>query len=81
MKLFCLLSACAASVLSGCAPAVYVIDRHTIHEEEASGDWPDLYDAFLIKEKRKGVTFFQRQEVDSSQKRSWNVLNGDFTNE
>ncbi len=37
-----------AGLCSGaCAPKVYVLDRQTVLEEEASADWPELEARFL----------------------------------
>ncbi len=37
----------SAFVAIGCSPKVYVMDRQTVLEEEASGNWPELESQFL----------------------------------
>lgn len=64
--------------LMACAPKLYVIDRHTIMEQEAAGDWPNFEDAVLKKSKKPGVTFLQKDSSSTKKKRVLNILNGEM---
>ncbi len=36
-----------------CAPKVYIIDRQTVLQEQAAGDWPDFEESLLQSLKKK----------------------------
>ena len=65
-------------MFTACAPKIYVIDRHTIMEKEAAGEWPSLEKRLLEKSKKKGPSFFQKDQGNRSKKRLLNVLNGEL---
>jgi hypothetical protein len=65
--------------LTACAPKIYVIDRHTIMEQEAAGEWPALEDEFTKKGTQKGATFFKEDLDNPAKKRALNVLNGEIS--
>ena len=67
--------------LHGCAalPDIYLIDRHTVMEEEASGEWPQLEERFIQQGLNKGATNFPGIEKDPRRERAFHVLNGEFT--
>lgn len=69
---------CFCLGLWGCAPTVYVIDRHTVLEEEASGDWPELESYFLKRDLKPGPTFLEKTRSDRKRERIWHVLNGEL---
>lgn len=69
-------------ILSGCAPTIYMMDRHTIMEEEASGKWPDLENELLLRAKKKGPTILQKEKgKTSSYERSQKILHGELNSE
>jgi hypothetical protein len=43
-------------LLSACAPKIYVIDRQTVLEEEAAGDWPQFEKEVIERAKKQGPT-------------------------
>ncbi len=45
--LFLSLAAAIGLLTGACAPKVYVLDRQTVLEEEASAEWPELEARFL----------------------------------
>ncbi|MFW7379182.1 MAG: hypothetical protein ACOH5I_10275 [Oligoflexus sp.] len=49
MKLKTSLALCCAFVLTACVPDVYLIDRQTVLETQASGEWPELDRIFYEK--------------------------------
>ena len=72
--LFACLLACAA-----CSPKIYINDRHTIMEDEAAGEWPQLEKEIVNQAKEQGPTAFQKTEINSRKKKLYNVLNGEMT--
>lgn len=54
-----------------------VIDRHTLMEEEAAGEWPNFERELLDKSTQMGPTAFRKVEPTSKEKRLYNVLNGE----
>lgn len=69
-----------ASVV-GCAPKIYVIDRQTILEEEAAGEWPQFEKDLITKSRAEGPTPFSKVPVNASRARLYNVLNGELVSE
>ena len=61
-----------------CAPKLYVIDRHTIMEKEAAGTWPNFEEEVLLKSKKAGVSFLQKDSSSTKKKRVLNILNGEM---
>ena len=71
---------CAAALSTcACAPKIYVIEHHTILEEEAAGSWPKLEDQFRKDVKKKGATFFGHDEGKDGRKSALNIINGELT--
>ena len=62
--------------LGACAPKVYVIDRQTILEDEAAGEWPDFEREILKKSKAHGPTPFSKVPMSKKRESLYNVLNG-----
>lgn len=67
--------------LSGCVslPDVYLIDRHTVMEEEASGEWPQLESRFRQQAVKSGPTNLADEPLKQRKERAFQVLNGEFT--
>lgn len=76
---FLLLLGSAILVLSACSPKVYLIDRQTVLEDEAAGEWPKFENDLLDKAKAKGPTPFAKTENNERKERLYNVLNGEMT--
>lgn len=66
------------SLLTSCAPKIYVIDRQTVFEEEAAGQWPQFDQEILNKAKVSGPTPFPKTPVNVRKQRLYNVLNGEL---
>jgi len=66
--------------LSGCVqiPDVYLIDRHTVMEEEASGEWPQLEQRFSQLAVKPGPTNLTKEPSSQRRERAFRVLNGEF---
>ncbi len=65
--------------LTGCtinAPAI--IDRHTVLEDEAAGEWPQFEKAVRDKSKEHGQVFFPKTPVTAKKARLYNVLGGEL---
>jgi len=79
LSLFSLLSLSSLFLLfTGCAPKIYVIDRQTVFEEEAAGQWPQFDQEILSKSKATGPTPFPKTPVNARKQRLYNVLNGEL---
>lgn len=77
-KLFLLCAFLSPLIFSACTAKIYIIDRHTIMEDEAAGDWPEFEKDLMEKSKAKGPTPFQTAAVNEKKKRLYNVLNGEM---
>jgi hypothetical protein len=66
--------------LSACVnlPDVYLIDRHTVMEEEASGEWPELEARFREQAVKNGPTNLAKESMEQRRERAFRVLNGEF---
>lgn len=67
--------------LFGCVslPDVYLIDRHTVMEAEASGEWPQLDQRFRQEAIKPGPTNLEKEGSNQRKDRVYQVLNGEFT--
>ena len=64
-------------VFPACTAKVYMNDRHTIMEDEAAGEWPELDKNILNRTEETGPTALQNVPNNSKKKRLYNVLNGE----
>ena len=66
--------------LSACVnlPDVYLVDRHTVMEEEASGEWPELESRFREQAVKNGPTNLAKEPMEQRRERAFRVLNGEF---
>ena len=55
------------------------IDRQTLLENEAAGDWPDMEALFLRKGLSQGPEPYPETGNRAGKKRVYTVLNGDLT--
>jgi hypothetical protein len=68
-----------ASGLVGCAPKIYLVDRHTVLEEEAAGEWPDFGEDLLEKSSDLGpVPYPKTTTVSEERRRQYQILNGEL---
>ena len=75
----CYLIPFVAFLLSvGCSPKIYMVDRQTVLEDEAAGEWPQFEKEILNKSNAKGPTAFQKPEETEKKRRLFNVLNGEM---
>jgi hypothetical protein len=74
--LFLLLATCVS-----CTAKVYVIDRHTVLEDEAAGEWPELDKQVVNGYLEKGPIPFQKTEINTRKKKLYNVLSGEMVGE
>ena len=74
----------ALTILPGCvnlAPQVTIADRHTVLEEDASGDWPELERRLTEPLVGMGpVPLATDPDASRRRERAFNVLNGAFLN-
>ena len=62
-------------------PDVYLIDRHTVMESEASGEWPELEKRFLDESISKGPANLAKEPKDNRKKKAFKILNGETPTE
>lgn len=77
LPLFFLFSGLLLST-TGCSPKFYIIDRHTLMEDEAAGEWPEYEKEFLKNAPQSGPTAFQKVEQSAKKKRLYNTLHGEW---
>ncbi len=70
---FVLLTSCVS------LPDVYIIDHHTVMEEEASGEWPKLEQRFHDLAVHPGPVNLANEKNSQRRKRTFSILNGEMT--
>jgi len=72
-----------ASLVVGCAPKVVVLDRQTVLQSEATGEFPDLETRLQKRAMNTGPKMVDRTKVAAkrSGERNTNVLNGELAHE
>lgn len=82
MKKFYLI-AIAAGLISACAPKLYVIDKQTILQSEATGEFPNLERSLADRASQFEPKMADRTQLKQKQttSKSLNVLNGEMTSE
>lgn len=72
-------------LLTGCSgwvnslvPDVYLVDRHTIMEADAAGEWPEL-EQRLREPPQAGPQPFAGVDENLDQADGFRILNGEFT--
>lgn len=78
MKILLILMACIALPACVSVPNIYLIDRHTVMESEASGEWPALDKRFLKKSIAKGPVDLAKDPNDNRKKKAFRILNGEM---
>jgi len=75
-----IVSVLAVLSLSACVtlPDVYLVDRHTVMESEASGEWPELEQRFKKQSLSKGPVNLAKEPSERRRDRAFNMLNGEF---
>ena len=64
---------------SSCAIKVFLVDRQTVLEDEAAGEWPEFEKEILQKSEASCPTPFPVVAENSSKSRLFNVLNSELT--
>jgi hypothetical protein len=59
-------------------PDIYLIDRHTAMEAEASGEWPQLEQRFRQQVPTMGPTNLAKEPSQRRRERAFRILNGEF---
>lgn len=65
----------------GCSPRILLVDRHTVLEDEAAGEWPDFEKKMLDQLKTKSPTAYRKVESSESRKKLFHVLNGEWVSD
>lgn len=67
-----------STIMTACTPNLYFIDRHTVMEEEAAGDWVDLESNMLKDLKKPGTTMIEKDMDNSRKQKVFSSLNGEL---
>ncbi len=78
MKWLMIMLACLGFTACASIPDIYLIDRHTVMESEASGEWPQLEERFRNKALSKGPVNMAIDPSSTRKERAFRVLNGEF---
>jgi len=64
----------------GCAPKVYVIDRQTVLQEQAAGEWPDFEESLTVNLKKKNPVMLPKSSTNETEKNQklYKVLNAEM---
>ena len=69
----------ASFVMStGCTPKVYIIDRPTLLEAEAAGEWPELEEAVELRSLSLKPQPLAASEKKVEQKKPYRIIAGEF---
>jgi hypothetical protein len=68
-------------IAMGCTPKVYVIDRQTVLEDEAAGEWPQFEKDLLPKSAARSPTPFFKTKTTAHKAKLYNILNGELVSE
>ena len=79
MKLLVAVAALGLVAELGCSPKIYLVDRQTVLEDEAAGEWPEFEKEILAKAKAQGPTPFPQSQDSERKDRLYQVLNGELT--
>ena len=69
--------------VTACAPKVYVLDRQTLIQEEAAGQFPDLEQSMGQRSLQSGPKMLDRAQLQQKEipQRAYTILNGELTRE
>jgi len=62
-----------------CAPVIYNIDRQTVMEADASGDWPEVEKRLQKVGQKPGTTFYAKSRKQPGKDENESVLNAEQT--
>ncbi len=68
-------------MLWGCSPSIHLIDRQTILEIEASGDWQELDRKFQDQEVASGPLPLEKTKTKGDRGRVFSMTHSDQNNE
>ena len=68
----------ALVMFTGCTPRVYIIDRPTLLEAEATGEWPELEEAVELRSLSLKPQPLAASEKKVEQKKPYRIIAGEF---
>ena len=71
-------STTAIVFITACAPKIYLIDRQTVFEQEAAGEWPDFEREIYGNSIVSSPIAFPSTPITARKQRLYNVLNGEL---
>ena len=69
------------NLITSCSPSIHLIDRQTILELEASGDWQELDQKFQEKELASGPLPLPKARPDADRTRLFRLTHSDSNND
>lgn len=81
LRTFTILVVVSQTAFLMCAPPLYFIDRHSVMEVEAAGEWPELDQEMMEVSKKPGVTYYEKDQNTDRKNRIYNTLNGESTSQ
>jgi hypothetical protein len=63
---------------SSCVPDVYLLDRQTVLEVEAAGDWPELDEEIFQTTRRMGPVSFRGDPENPEKQKLIRLADGDY---
>lgn len=76
-----LLYAFLVNLITSCSPSIHLIDRQTILELEASGDWQELDQKFQEKELASGPLPIPKTKSEGDRARLFRMTHSDGNND
>ena len=73
--------ALVSAMLWGCSPSIHLIDRQTILEIEASGDWQELDRKFQDQEVASGPLPLEKTKTKGDRRKVFSMTHSDKNNE
>jgi hypothetical protein len=70
-----------SATLWGCSPSIHLIDRQTILEIEASGDWQELDRKFQDQEVASGPLPLEKTKTKGDRRKVFSMTHSDKNNE
>ena len=70
-----------AGLMTGCVSDIYLIDRQTVLENEASGEWPELDKKFQDASLKPGPISLEKTRDTVERRQIFSMTHGDESSE
>lgn len=78
MKSLFFIAIAASLAIAACSPKFYLVDRQTVLEDEAAGEWPDFEKQIIQGSLASEPTPFPTVAESAREARLYNILNGEL---